>query len=25
VIRQFSLHRAYGFRGAPVPTGRTRY
>jgi undecaprenyl-diphosphatase len=25
VIRTFSLHRAYGFRGAPVPPGRTRY
>jgi len=25
VIRVFSLHRAYGFRGAPVPAGRTRY
>jgi undecaprenyl-diphosphatase len=25
VIRRFSLHRAYGFRGAPPPAGRTRY
>jgi undecaprenyl-diphosphatase len=25
VIRVFSLHRAYGFRGAPAPAGRTRY
>jgi hypothetical protein len=25
VIRVFSLHRAYGFRGAPVPPVRTRY
>ena len=25
VIRAFSLHRAYGFRGAPLPTRRTRY
>jgi undecaprenyl-diphosphatase len=25
VIRVFSLHRGYGFRGAPVPAGRTRY
>jgi undecaprenyl-diphosphatase len=25
VIRMFSLHRAYGFRGAPQSTGRTRY
>jgi 4-amino-4-deoxy-L-arabinose transferase-like glycosyltransferase len=25
VIRVFSLHRSYGFRGAPLPTGRTRY
>jgi 4-amino-4-deoxy-L-arabinose transferase-like glycosyltransferase len=24
-IRVFSLHRAYGFRGAPTPGGRTRY
>jgi 4-amino-4-deoxy-L-arabinose transferase-like glycosyltransferase len=25
VIRVFSLHRLYGFRGAPLPIGRTRY
>jgi undecaprenyl-diphosphatase len=25
VIRVFSLHRAYGFNGAPLPSGRTRY
>ena len=25
VIRVFSLHRAYGFRGAPMPAGRIRY
>jgi undecaprenyl-diphosphatase len=25
VIRRFSLHRAYAFRGAPPPPGRTRY
>ena len=25
VIRVFSLHRAYGFRGAPPPPGRIRY
>jgi 4-amino-4-deoxy-L-arabinose transferase-like glycosyltransferase len=25
VIRVFSLYRAYGFRGAPTPVGRTRY
>jgi undecaprenyl-diphosphatase len=24
-IRVFSLHRGYGFRGAPTPGGRTRY
>ena len=25
VIRVFSLHRAYGFRGTPMPAGRIRY
>jgi 4-amino-4-deoxy-L-arabinose transferase-like glycosyltransferase len=25
VIRVFSLYRGYGFRGAPMPAGRTRY
>jgi len=25
VIRAFSLHRAYGFRGAPLPSAQTRY
>jgi hypothetical protein len=25
VIRAFSLHRGYGFRGAPTPAGQARY